>query len=364
MRRVAGFAGRFIIAYSVVVTLWVAGLEQRYNDFVAWTCRHLLAAAEEPHLTTNVRRAGNVLVIDHVSQFASLPPDEIVTRRVHSNTALFVALTLATPTVGWGARGLWLAGGTALLSASHVGHVLAYVHHHYALHNVGPYFTTMPLDQIEALGLRQLWTRPAALRRRLVLAIANVFNIVLQRVVPIVLWLPLFLGTLWCRNAQRIRDEPARAGTRRRRALVVGAAATLFTSGLATVLGDRPAAPDVIEGLRLGMSAVEAKRILEEHGYDWIASSYGPHGDRGVWVGVVDVWPRRGPLTENRYGPRYNWIGLRIAQRADALASVFSVCVTGIRTVPSDARPERYRLEPRDPAAPCADYWRSLERAP
>jgi hypothetical protein len=355
MRKALGFAGRFALAYALFVLLWVTGLERRYNDAIAAACRGLVARLEEPRLTIDVRRSGNLLVVQHVPHFGSLAPQEIVTRRVHSNTALFVALTLATP-AGRGARALALAGGGVLLAASHVAHVIAYVEWHYALHNVGPYFTTVPLDQLGRLGLADLWARPAAWRRELTLVVASVFNVVLQRVVPILLWLPLFAGTL--------RRRGTAEAAMRRITPILAASAIAVAAALAVAQLSRTPAPEEIEGVRLGTSAIVAKRGLEERGYDWTVSVRRPGSVRGVPTAFIDVWPRRGPLTELRYGSRYNWIGLRLAQPPDRPPRLASACVTGLVTAPSDVRVERFVLLPGDPGAACQRYWASLEPAP
>jgi len=348
MRSTLGFAARFLVAYVLFVVLWVGVLEQRYNDALASVCRHLLFALEEPHLTTDVQRHGNLLVVSHLPHFEQLAPQEIVTRRVHRNTSLFVALTLTTPGPGWALRGLWLAGGGLLLAVSHVGHVIAFAHQHYALHNLGPYFTTVPVDRLARLGWLELWARPAARRRALALATANLFNIVLQRVVPIFLWLPLFLGTLASRRPH-LRFGPALGP------LAVGAVIVL-AAVLALGHGSRAAPPDTIEGVRLGMGAIAAKLVLEQRGYEWTAR---PRALGASAQAVADLWPRRGPLTERRYGPRYNWLGVRVTMPPDAPPDLGAACVSGIVTAPSDERPERLALMPGDPLGVCRPYWAS-----
>ena len=363
MRRALGFTGRFLLAYAVVVALWLTGLERRYNDYLAWAAGRAACLLEQPRLTTMVRRSGNLLVAEHAPYFSRLEPQEIVTRRVHSNTALFVALTVATPATSWVTRGLWLAGGGLVLSASHLAHVVAYVQHHYALHNVGSYFTTVRIDRRDELTLAERWQRPATLRRDAALSIANVFNIVLQRAVPIALWLPLFL---WQWSPSRgLPKGPRRARARSRR-LAIALGATLAAVGVATaavllLTGERRGAGcEAVEGVRPGMSAVAAKRLLEARGYDW-TPSLRCSGGAGPQSAVAAVWAHRGPFTEARWGPRYNAVVLRLElPPAGGPTGIFAACVGGIETVPSDARPERCRLGAKGTSAACMDYWRTL----
>jgi hypothetical protein len=355
MRRITGVAWRFSLAYALFLALWVAGLERRYDDGLALAARTVLARIEEPRLTVAVRRHGALLVVEHAPHFAAVAPQEIVMRRVHSNAPLFVALTLATPASAL-ARSLWLVAGGTLLAASHLAHVVAYVHHHYALYNVGQYFTPVPPAEQQRLGWGDLWARPGAWRRQTALVLANVFNIVLQRVVPIVLWLPLFLRSWRQRDAAAPRQRDVSAfGARARVAAVV----VTLVAGVAITCMLRPRPPADVEGIRLGSGALAAKLALEARGYQWTASVR-PQRDVGrVPIAFIDLWPRRGPFTEARWGSRFNWIGLRVAQPEGAPPELATACVAGIATAPSDARRERWRIAPDDPAAVCARYWTS-----
>lgn len=345
--RVVGFVWRFGAAYVCILALWLGGLERRYDDVLATVSRALLIRGEEPRLTRDVERYDRGLVVRPVSALAMVPPQEIVTRRVHSNTAFFAALTLATPGIHASTRMLWLAGGGILLAGSHVAHVVAYVHHHYALYNVGPYYTPIAADRLWQRGWKELSKRPAARLRALRLLTADLFNIVLQRVVPIALWLPLFLaGRSGARVHRSVGRWPAVA------LLVVVALA------VATSWGERRQGPvaNAVENVRLGSSAVAAKLGLEARGYEWTLREAGLHD------ALIDVWPRHGPLTDARYGPRFNWIGIRIAQPDDAPPTVATACITGLVTAPSDAQPSRVQLE-ADAAAVCRDHW-AAARAP
>jgi hypothetical protein len=354
MRKVLGVAWRFLLVYGLVVALWVAGLERGYNDALAWACTRFLTVFEEPRMTVGLHRRGNLLVVEHIPHFGCEQPQEIVTRRVHSNTALFVALTLATPAVGWAARGLWLAGGAVLLSVAHAAHILAYVHWNYALHNMGPYFSQLRLDESAQLGWRACWGRPATWRREVALATADVFNIVAQRVVPIALWLPLFIGG-WVRRGA---GTPAAGGGAERRGVhrwgVLLGAVVLCAGGGAVLLGrTQPQPPAEIEGVRLGMSAADATVAVERRGYIWVPAVSPPPGADGLVVDAVDVWLK---LFDPRWvEPRYNWIGVQLAYPMGAAQSM--ACVTGIVTVASDDRPQTHRLQASDPRRVCGALW-------
>jgi hypothetical protein len=358
MRRVLWFVGRFALVYTLFVALWVTVIEQRYNDGLAAVCSSVLAKFEQPRLTADISREGDDLVVRHVQHFSRLEPQRIVTRRVHSNTALFVALTLATPVVSWELRVLWLAGGGILLIASHAAHIIAYVHHHYALHNIGQYTAGGRADELADLGLTELWGRPAALRRYLALATASVFNIALQRIVPIALWLPLFLGALRTGGPGQAPPGSGVSPRARRFIWVTGLSATVAIV-VAAALSLAHSGPDAdnVEGIRPGMSALAAKRILEERGYDWVSRPSAASDATGSTTSFADLWPRRGYLTAKRYGPRYNWIGIAVVQPMDRRPGFYTACVAGVQTAASDERPERIRLVPRDGAAVCRDYW-------
>lgn len=188
-------------------------------------------------------------------------------------------------------------------------------------------------------------------------------SVVLQRAVPIALWLPLFL---WQWSHSRGSPKGPRRARIKSRRLAIGVAAAVAVCGIAggaalLVSSDgRGADCEAVEGVRPGMSAVAAKRILEARGYDWTPS---PRCDGGAspQSAVAAVWARRGPLTEARWGPRYNAVVLRIElPPAGGPKGVFAACVGGIETVPSDARPERCRLGAGAASAACVHYWNTL----
>lgn len=340
MREALGFAWRFVAAYACFLAIWIGGLESRYDDALAAASTALLTRWEEPSLTLDVQRRGNALVIRPVSGLGTIPPQELATRRVHSNAALFVALTVAVPGASVRLRALWLLGGGLVLAGTHLAHVLAYAHHHYALHNVGPYYTTVAEDRLWELGWRELAIRPAARARAERLLAADLFNVVGQRVVPIILWLPLV-------SIARMRPRARISG----RTLVALASASVIALVMAACWSRSGRAnADAVEDVHLGTSALAAKLSLEGRGYDWIPKSSDAH------EAVIDAWPRHGPLTDERYGPRFNWIGIRIAQPPDVVPTLETACVTALATSPSDTKPERIRMATSALAA-CGRYW-------
>lgn len=365
MRRLIGFVGRFALAYSLGVLLWMAALERPYNEYLAWASTHLLAALEQPRLTTGVRCEAKHLVAEHAAYFTDIPPDQIITRRVYGNTLLFAALTLATPGVTWAARGAWLLIGGAVLSTTHVAHVLTFIHWRYALHNAGPYASSVALEEVENRAWGELWNNPPALRRRLVLEAATVFNIVLQRLLPCVLWLPLFLHGLRGRGAV-VASATAAAGpvwrpSRRGVAVVASGVALILISALALARASRLAPPASVEGVQLGMGVEAAQHVLKAEGYVWTTSPRPKVQEDSTLVSTfADVWPPR--LLAQRGRARYNWIGLRITRPMGESAMLG--CVTEIETAPSETRPESQYVEAHDPTSACREHWHSIGRWP
>ncbi len=362
MRKVLGFGWRFLLAYGLFVAVWVGILEKPYNDYLAWSCERILARVEQPRLTTDMRREGHVLMVEHVPHFANTPPHEIVMRRIHSNTALFAALTLATPQVGWALRTMWLAGGAVLLGASHTAHTAAYVHHPYALRNMAQYYTSVRSADLDDLPMGEIWRRPAALRRYLALTTADVFNTVLQRVVPIALWLPLLLISLR-RGVSESKPLalPTRTSAGRLRRVTAACAGVAVLALAAVYYTDSAEKSESIDGLRPGMGAVAAKRIVEELGYEWVTRPPMQDEERSSRRGFVDVWPRRGPVINRMYGPRFNWIGLTLAQPPDRKPTVYTTCITRIETAPSDSRPERLDFGSEHDRDVCREHWKRGE---
>lgn len=207
---IAGFTFRFVLGYAVVVTLWLVGFERLYDDALAWTGMHVLDALEQPHLTAGVYRDGTRLIAAHTAAANGLPDAAIDGRRVHSNTALFAALTLATPNVTWAARAVWLAGGCPVLGLSHLAHVLATIQSSYAVERVGPYTCESHAGELGRTAWGDLWDLwgkgGPCLRRAVMLRLDSLFGIALQRVIPCALWLPLFLAG--------IRSRRQRPGTK------------------------------------------------------------------------------------------------------------------------------------------------------
>lgn len=83
------------------------------------------------------------------------------------------------------------------MSASHLAHLLATIHGIYAMQSMGPYACAPRPPELGYRSWADLWTLwhngGPCWRRVLMMALNTLFAVALQRVIPCVLWLPLFL---------------------------------------------------------------------------------------------------------------------------------------------------------------------------